>query len=233
MFNFRKFRIVMKKVLFLLFIVFFLFRCNKENHLLNDYPSVNEVQQAEESVLKSSFPGYSFYLPVLFLTQVLPGDWSNTKNCGQACVTMLAGYFNNSAVNSSQITAQNAWLYGYTGDYRYNDANGYYTSATQLQALLSQKHGLSSSILYGSCVDDILSQAYSGKPCIVHVRISGGTLVSSGGVEHWVLVVGFDGYNVIVNDPGSSSGNGRAYSKASFFASWSSAGNKLYMPVSQ
>ncbi len=144
---------------------------------------------------------------------------------------MLAGYFNNSAVNVSQITAQNTWLYNYTGNSSYNDANGYYTSANQLQTLLNQKHGLSSSILYGTSLDDVLSAAYSGKPCIVHVKISGGTLVSSSGVDHWALLVGYDGTNVVVNDPGTSYGNGKLYSAATFLASWT-AGNKLYMPVS-
>lgn len=220
----------MKKSSLLFFVILFtVFSCSKEDAYT---PTVSNTNQASSPVLKSTFPGYSFCLAVPFLKQVPPGDWANTKNCGQTCAVMLSGYFNSTAVNSSQITAENTWLYNYTGNSAYNNANGYYTSASQIQALLSQKHGLTSSILTGSTVDDILIQAYSGKPCIAHVRISGGVLVSTGGVDHWTLVVGYDGYNVITNDPGSSSGFNKAYSKATFTASWT-VGNKLYMPVSK
>jgi len=225
----------MKKVIILLFIASIIFSScskNQDDVTLASNSATQLAVQEKSAVAASTFPGYSFCLAVPWLPQVPPGDWANTKNCGQTCAVMLSGYFNKTAVNSSQITAENTWLYGYTGNSAYNNANGYYTSTTQIQALLLQKHGLTSSILTGATVDDILNQAYSGKPCIAHVRISGGTLVGSGGVDHWTLVVGFDGYNVITNDPGSSSGYNRAYSKAAFTASWT-LGSKLYMPVSK
>jgi len=221
-----------KQIIFLSIIILFIVGCTSEI-IPTEEVIINNKQEVSQEIqaVTQSFPGYSFYLPVPFKAQVLPGDWSNTKNCGQTCVVMLAGYLNNSAVNVSQITAQNTWLYNYTGNSSYNDANGYYTSANQLQTLLNQKHGLSSSILYGTSLDDVLSAAYSGKPCIVNVKISGETLVSSSGVDHWALLVGYDGTNVVVNDPGTSYGNGKLYSAATFLASWT-AGNKLYMPVS-
>jgi len=178
--------------------------------------------------------GCSYYLPVPFLKQVPPGDWTNTKNCGQTCAVMLGGYFNKTAVTSTQITAQNTWLANYTHDTRYNNANGWYTGGSSIGAyrtLLSQVHHLNSFVYNGSSFDDILNYGCDGFPVIAGVMISGGNLVSSGGLAHWVIVVGYDGCNVIINDPGSSSGNARRYSLATFVASWSTQA-KIYMPIS-
>jgi hypothetical protein len=55
--------------------------------------------------------------------------------------------------------------------------------------------------------------------------ISGGRLVSSGGVGHWVILLGRDSAgNVILNDPGTSAGNHIKYSAAAFDASWRTQG---------
>lgn len=182
-----------------------------------------------------SYPQSCISLSVPFKTQVLPGTWSGTKNCGQTCVTMLNGYFNNTPVTVAAITSQNAWLAAQYNDTRYNQANGWYTSASQLRALL-QYRGLQSSLLYGNTPEQVVDQLVDGCPCIAGVRIAGGNLVSSGGVEHWVLVVGWDWPNYIyVNDPGSSSGNHRRYTIATFNASWASCyflnHNRVYIPV--
>lgn len=195
-----------------------------------DHDSITEPtsSQAQEDGLKA-YPPYSISLNVPFLKQVPPGDWANTKNCGQTCLVMLGGYFNGTPVNSSRITAHNSWLAMYTGDSRYNQANGWYTSDTLLRDMLAQYHGLGSARYYGSTPQDVVNQLTYGRPCIVGVRISGGRLVSSGGVAHWALVVGWDG-DIIVNDPGSSSGNHRRYSIATFDASWATSGRK-YIPV--
>lgn len=176
-----------------------------------------------------AYPPYSFSLNVPFTTQVPPGDWANTKNCGQTCATMLGGYFNGSAVNSAAIISQNSWLAAYTGNTKYNQANGWYTSMAQLKTLLEQKHRLRTSYPACTTLEQLINLVAAGKPCIVGVRISSGKLVASGGIDHWALVVGWNG-NVIVNDPGSSSGNHRSYSVAAFDASWATSGRN-YMAV--
>ncbi|MCX6784517.1 MAG: hypothetical protein NTV81_01090, partial [Candidatus Komeilibacteria bacterium] len=72
-----------------------------------------------------AYPQRCFSLNVPFIKQAdPPGEWANTKNCGQACAVMLAGYFNRAAVTPARITAQNTWLANYTHDQRYNQANG-------------------------------------------------------------------------------------------------------------
>lgn len=207
--------------------------CDKQEQSVTAPAESVQVDQPDLSApseqAEKAFPPYSFSLNVPFVTQVPPGDWANTKNCGQTCAVMLGGYFKGSAVNSTAITSQNTWLATYTRDTRYNQANGWYTSLSQLKALLGQKHGLQTSYPACASLEQLINVVASGKPCIVGVKISGGKLVSSGGVDHWALVVGWNG-NVIVNDPGSSSGNHRSYSVAAFDASWATSG-RSYMAV--
>ena len=224
----------MKKVEILLFVCLIaLFSCNKEKN--NPDLSNSDTALVNGSSLKSggtSFPGYSFCLGVPWLMQIPPGTWTANYNCGPTCVVMLSGYFNCTPVNSAQITAEKTWLYNYTGNSAYNTPNGTGTGLPLLKILLSQKHGLSSRILTGVNVDDILNEAFTGQPCIAGVQIAGGNLVTSGGAPHWVIVVGYDGCNIIINDPGTQYGFNRKYSKATFSASWTSQG-KPYMPVTK
>jgi len=180
-----------------------------------------------------SYPRQSISLNVPFLPQVAPGTWAETKNCGQTCAVMLAGYFNRTAVNADRITAQNSWLARYTGDQRYNQTNGWYTGGNALnnfRALLSQYNSLNTAVCNGSTPEDVVNQTANGRPCIVGVMISNGSLVSRGGVAHWAIVVGWDGRNIILNDPGTNRGNHIAYSIDAFNASWATQG-KIYMPV--
>lgn len=68
-------------------------------------------------------------------------------------------------------------------------------------------------------------------PVIVGVKIKKGRLVSGkDGDGHWAIVVGCDGNKIILNDPGTNSGNGIKYDAATFIASWATQG-KIYMPV--
>ncbi|MDP2812146.1 MAG: C39 family peptidase [bacterium] len=212
---------------------FWLVGCDREESGVVTAPMQN-VQEEQEALVPSdqvdkAYPPYSFSLNVPYLRQWPPGDRYDTKNCGQTCAVMLGNYYNNSPLNSSQITAQNSWLATYTGDLRYNQANGWYTSTGQLRALLEQKHRLRTSYPACTTLEQLISIVASGKPCIVGVRINDGNLVSSGGRAHWAIVVGWNG-NVIVNDSGSSYGNHRSYSVAAFDASWATSGRN-YMAV--
>jgi len=178
--------------------------------------------------------GCSYYIDVPHITQVPPGDWQNTKNCGQACAVMLGGYFNSSPVNSTAITAQNTWLYYDTSDSNFLDSNGYYTGGTygpNFVDLLEEYHGLTAACYTGGTMDDIFDSGCDGDPVIVMIHISEGQLVTSGGVAHWAIVVGCDGYNIVLTDPGTSSGDGIYYDLDDFEDSWDLEGN-IYIPVS-
>ncbi len=177
-------------------------------------------------------PGYCFVLSVPFIAQVPPGDWGNTKNCGQACAVMLGGYFNGGTVAPWVITAENSWLANYTGDSRYRNANCWYTGGGRLGAyreLLRQFHGLQSAAYNGRTIDDVLNEVTRGLPVIVGERISDGWIVPSGGVSHWALVIGWNG-NVILHNPGSSGGAYNWISQSVFEQSWAQDG-RIYIPV--
>lgn len=176
-----------------------------------------------------------YHLRIPFITQAPPGDSENSENSFSACIVMLAGYFNRTIVNAGQITDQNDWLYDATGDYRYLSPNGWHASEENLsdyQELLSKMHGLSTFVFHGETFDDILDYGYDNFPVLAGVMTKNGELVSSGGNPHWVIVVGFNGYDVIVNDPGAIDGDSKYYSLDEFLASWFTQGN-IYLPVSE
>ena len=216
---------------------------NEEMGLLNPTPA--EIREAEVDVTETeepsenkelptlySYPSYCFALNVPFMTQVPPGSWSRTKNCGQACGVMLGGYYNRGAVAAWVITAENRWLYNYTGDSRYLDPNGWYTGGSRLNAFRSMLwafHRINTAVYHGNRADDVINEVANGRPTLVGVRIRGGRLVGSGGTPHWALAVGWDG-NIILHDPGSTSGRYIRYSVSAFEDSWEEEG-KIYMPT--
>lgn len=174
-------------------------------------------------------------LSVPWLPQVSPGDWANTKNCGQTVSLMVDGYYDRYSPTSSDITNANQWLRTRFGDRRYLDANGYYTHFTtgrnELGAMLSELHGIRYSVLHGGNTSSILYQLNLGRPVIVGCKISRGSLVATGGVPHWSLVIGWDPVRreFIMNEPGSSSGRMRRVSITQFDASWATQG-RIYAP---
>lgn len=181
--------------------------------------------------MATAYPNYSFCLNVPFLPQVLPGTWSGTKNCGQAVGVMLGGAFNRGIVQPWVITDENRYLAGITGDRRYLDANGWYTGGSRLghyRKMLWDYHRVNTSVYYGNHADDVVAEMAKGRPVIVGVMIKGGKLVSSGGVSHWALAVGWDG-NIYLHDPGTKYGRYIRYSVNSFEKSWATQG-KIYMP---
>ena len=184
-----------------------------------EIPTKNLLQQ-----IATAYPPACFVLNVPWIKQFPPGDQSNTKNCGQACGVMIGGFFNNGTVASWVITSENSWLAAILHDSRYLDPNGWYTNFTGTNALgklLNQYHAVRYSVMCAASVEVLINQVYnSRRPVLVGVMISGGRLVRTGGVAHWALVVGWDGCNVILNDPGTKDGNFIRYSVSTFNASW-------------
>lgn len=179
-----------------------------------------------------SYPNFSFYLNVPWLPQVPPGSWSGTKNCGQACGVMLGGYFNHGAVAPWVITAENTFLANRFNDPRYNNANGWYTNFTgrnALGVLLREFHDLNYTVYYGRAPDDVVNEMLHGRPVICGVMIKNGRLVSSGGIAHWVLGVGWDGC-IFLHDPGTTQGRFIRYTVGAFDASWATQG-RIYVPI--
>lgn len=176
-------------------------------------------------------------LQVPFLPQVPPGDWSNTKNCGQTCAVMLKGYFGYYCPSPQAITDANKWLANRLGNSRYYDPNGWYTNFTgpnALGKLINEYCGLRCGPASGSDVSAILNEISRGRPVIVGVHIRNGRLATSGGISHWALAIGWNARDrrIILNDPGTSSGRQIQYPVADFEQSWGIDG-RIYAPVSR
>lgn len=196
------------------------------------------------SVVGAQYPSYRITLQVPFLQQ--PGD-ANTKNCGQTCVAMAAGYYRGFTPSSQHVANENRWLSQRFNDSRYvQDANGYFTyfrrdwrNPNCLGVLIRENAGLNYGLACGQTPLAVVQELAKGRPVIVGVRIKEGSLVASGGVEHWALAVGWDHTDrtVLLHDPGSRNGRFKKYSLAEFDASWASnsaeGSSRVYAPISR
>lgn len=162
-------------------------------------------------------------LNVYFIPQVPPGDWPNTKNCGQASVLNCVGYLKRACFPSSAITDENKWLANATGDKRYLDPNGWETSTSQLSNLAKSFWGYKSSIATTSTTDGLYNELKADRPVVVAVRI---IMSSDPKVKgHFMALVGMDSNYVWVNDVGKSQGKDWCYSLQQFKNSWATQGN--------
>ncbi len=174
-------------------------------------------------------------LQVPFLPQVLPGDWPNTKNCGQAVSMMLKGYYGNYSPASSTITSANRWLATRLNNSRYLDANGWYTNfqgTNALGILVNEYCGLRCSPATGRDVASILDELNKVRPVIVGVMIRSGRLTDTNGTAHWALAGGWNARDqkILLNDPGANAGRFIPYPVAEFQKSWATQG-QVYAPV--
>lgn len=178
-----------------------------------------------------------YNLSVPFTPQVPPGDWSNTKNCGQTSSAMVFGYYgfyNYTSPNYDDITSIDTWLASHYNDNRYLDPNGYYTSTTMLTELAKSYGGFSQSY-YGQnwTIDQLKTQIQAGHPVIVAVY----TNMNTSSYKHFMVLRGVrldSGGNVIqviVNDPGHSLASGMGenytYDVATFMNAWSKQGKAV------
>ena len=218
---------------------------NQERSIVASSPNITTIpvdsipsrKDAQVSTAALAYPPMSVYLNVPWVYQILPGS-TDTKTCGQACAAMLGGYFNYVAISQQTIINENNWLNGLFPGLGYNTPNSYYTNFSApryaLSRLLHEYHGLQFGVMSGNHADAIVNELVKGHPVIAGVMISGGDLVASGGQSHWVLVIGWDGTKLILNDPGTDRGFRRGagirYSIAAFEASWATTGN-TFAPV--
>jgi len=169
----------------------------------------------------------SYILDVPFISQVPPGDWNHTRNCGPTSALMLAGYYLNFIPGVDDIKAIDDWLYDQQIIYAQagvDQYNGNYTNLNDLKYLISDYFNLGpSEKVYpnDSKEEYVKEQIRRGNPIIVAVRLN----MKAGGAGHFMVVIGYDDDGVIVHDPGHSASNGglaNHYSYDQFIASWAS-----------
>lgn len=166
-------------------------------------------------------------LSVPFTPQVPPGDWTNTKNCGQTSSAMIYAYFgfyDHTPPVANDITAINNWLSDTYNDDRFKESNGWYTSASQLANLARGFANFTQS--YNSnnwTLEQLRQEINAGHPVIIAVYTR---MDPSSTTGHFMVLKGFrtDPSNnithVIVNDPGKTLGNNNVYDVATFINSW-------------
>lgn len=174
-------------------------------------------------VLKApgSYPKVKLDVP--FIPQVPPGDWSNTKNCGQASVLNVVGYLRRQCMASFNITWENEWLASTYNDDRYRDANGWYTNTSKLVNLAKKYWGYRNSVAGNGTLDTIYADLKANRPVVVAVRLNMSTNPQTLG--HFMVLVGMDSSTVWMNDVGKSQGKDRAFPLSQFKASWATQGS--------
>jgi hypothetical protein len=167
-----------------------------------------------------SFVVASSILDVPFLPQVPPGNWSDTRNCGQSSYLMVQSFYKNNPVSESDIKSVDDWLKSeFNDDIR--NYSGNYTNISKLIKIARQFGGFEDfSILSGTQNIDLLKNHISeGNPVIVAVYTNM-FLKGNMDVPHFMVLTGVDDEFVYVNDPGKSKGKNNQYNIADFLNAW-------------
>jgi len=159
-------------------------------------------------------------LDIPFISQVLPGDWNSTLNCGQTSYYMADKFLSgDSALDSEDIKKIDDFLYEKFSD-SVRNYNGYYTNTTKLKSV-AEDFGKHENVFIGKASNDLESikkEIEDGGLVIPLVRISM-KLEKDG---HFMLMTGFDDEYVYFNDPGKTFGKGKKYLIDDFLAVWKS-----------
>lgn len=154
-------------------------------------------------------------LNVGFQPQVPPGDWSKSMSCGPASLNMAGAYAYGVAPNNPLYIPK---ICGYLGKSDTSNCLPGGTNTTDLvraaKAVNNARNTYSAS---GWTLARIKQEIDAGRPVVV--AVNAGALHNphysyKGG--HFVLVVGYDSANMIVNDPGTRYGSHWAYSNSVF-----------------
>jgi len=174
--------------------------------------------------------GGEIHLPVPFIPQVPPGNWTETANCGPVCFLMVDSYHNNSIPTVEDIRMIDDWLLN-EFSLPINDYNGSTTTLAQLERLAEEYGEYEQSnvnIHRNWTIDDISNELTEGYPVIVAVRLNMSNVIS-GSNGHFMVVIGIDENYIYVNDPGRSLESGRGsnmdYDHETFLQSWQTQNN--------
>lgn len=164
---------------------------------------------------------------VPFIAQSPPGDWQQNKNCGPAAALMIAGYYGEFQPALEDLENELDWLYD--GDYISPQINAEYydgnvTTTLILKNLLENYFGLEPVIKKNAADWPLVqTQLKKGNPVIVGVNIQ----MNPNKLGHFMVVVGYDDDEIIVNDSGLAQGALKKYDLEKFFSSWQTSNNSV------
>jgi len=165
-------------------------------------------------------------LDIPFKSQVPPGIWTETRNCGQASFLMIEGYYNNFELNEESIKKLDDWLYEEYGDSQ-RGYSGQYTNVTKIKKISVDYSDFNLddvSIRNDGDWNYLKEQIEAKNPVIVAVYTNMLRKGTSRDVKHFMVLTGFEGNKIFVNDPGKKEGKNNEYSKEEFINAWSKNG---------
>lgn len=165
---------------------------------------------------------YNVQLQVTFIPQVPPGNWNDTRNCGQTSALMDFCYYNKTAPTVDGISNIDDWLQGKFGHPTRN-YNGSYTDISILEILAREYGGFPDSHKYGNWnLQQLRNELSAGYPIIVATHTH---MDARHGLGHFMLLVGMNDHNVYINDPGLTHGGNNHYPIDQFARSWAAQSN--------
>ncbi len=166
-------------------------------------------------------------LPVPFKSQVLPGSWDQTQNCGQTSLVMCHSFYQYTTPSVQDIKDIDDFLWT-TYNYPINNYNGSPTGVSDLYNVASLFYGYQDIETHTDwTIESIKNSLLANIPVIVAVK----TGMTTTGVNHFMVLRGYDEENqkLFFNDPGrslkSDCGKNVSYSVALFQQSWATQGN--------
>ena len=156
-------------------------------------------------------------LSVQFAPQVLPGTWSKTMSCGPAALNMAGAYHYRVPIRQEEYIRK---INRYLGKRDIDNCLPGGTSVHDLARAAKAVNGLPATYVETNWNLDRLRQRIDrGQPVVVAVWA--GHLPNRGysyAKGHFVLVVGYDGQNIVCHDPGTRNGAARRYRNQQFMA---------------
>jgi len=159
---------------------------------------------------------------VSFKSQVPPGIWKETRNCGQTSYLMLDAYYGGKDVGEQDIKDLDDWIEKKFGDNKRN-YSGNYTSVDKLKTVAVEYGNYKPEnvvIDHSGSFEKIKKFIDAGTPVIVGVYTNM-YLYGKDDVLHFMLLTGYDDTSVYVNDPGKTQGKGNKYTIEQFMLAWS------------
>ena len=95
-------------------------------------------------ILAKPLSVFAVVLDVPFKSQVPPGIWDETRNCGQTSYLMIDGFYNNKTPNIESIKELDDWIENIFGD-SVRNYSGNYTNVDMLKRVALE---------YGNFIED-------------------------------------------------------------------------------
>jgi hypothetical protein len=214
----------------------------------SDLPGGAEITEEEIASISAGGVGTCGATPstrtqlsgVPWLSQVPPGNWNTTMNCGPASLLMVVGHQQRTSPGGNDLRTLNDWMASNIAGWRLNGYSGSATSTTQLADIASRYFRLQLQTSSRGTFQSLEEALRGGSPVIVTTTTQSSnnhpsTVMSASGYPHFMVVTGIDSQYVYLADPGRSQPlngcgpdcQGRAYTLDSFCATWAAQGRPM------